>query len=87
MVMEVLLKEDLPFIYIADNGFRDYYKPQERLFDAVARKQVLILSPWEYDPVKRHVTRAECVAMNKMAEDICTLSLVPESDSGTNNKE
>ena len=87
MVMEVLLKEGLPFIYIADNGFRDYYKPQERLFDAVARKQVLILSPWEYDPVKRHVTRAECVAMNKMAEDICTLSLVPESDSGTNNKE
>ena len=87
MVMAELLKEGLPFIYIADNGFRTYYKPQKSLFDAVARKQVLILSPWEYDPVKRHVTRAECVAMNKMAEDICTLSLVPESDSGTNNKE
>jgi REP element-mobilizing transposase RayT len=26
-VMAVLLKEGLPFIYIADNGFRDYYKP------------------------------------------------------------
>ncbi len=70
-VMEVLLKEGLPFIYIADNGFRDYYKPQDSLFDAVARKQVLILSPWEYDPNKKHVSRAECVEMNKMAEEIC----------------
>ena len=73
-VMEVLLKEKLPFIYIADNGFRDYYKPQDSLFDAVARKEVLILSPWEYDPSKRHVNRAECVAMNQMAEEICAAS-------------
>ena len=72
-VMEVLLKEGLPFIYIADNGFRDYYKPQDSLFDAVAKKQVLILSPWEYDPDKKHVSRAECVEMNKMAEEICEI--------------
>jgi hypothetical protein len=78
-VMEVLLKEGLPFIYIADNGFRDYYKPQDSLFDAVARKNVLILSPWEYDPHKHHVTRAECVEMNKMAEEICALSISSES--------
>ncbi len=71
MVMEVLLKEGLPFIYIADNGFRDYYKPQDSLFDAVAAGRVLILSPWEYDPAKHHVTRPECVEMNKMAEEIC----------------
>lgn len=69
-VMEVLLKEGLSFIYIADNGFRDYYKPQDSLFDAVARKQVLILSPWEYDSHKKHVSRAECVEMNIMAEEI-----------------
>ena len=86
-VMEVLLRERLPFIYIADNGFREYYKPQDSLFDAVARKQVLILSPWEYDAGKKRVSRSECVEMNKMAEEICTLSIAPESDSGTNNKE
>ena len=34
-VLSVLLKENLPFIYLADNGFRDYYKPSEALFDAV----------------------------------------------------
>jgi hypothetical protein len=69
--MEVLLKEEHPFIYIADNGFRDYYKPQDGLFDAVAAGRVLILSPWDYDADKRHVTRADCVAMNQMAEEIC----------------
>ena len=71
--MEVLLKEKRPFIYIADNGFRDYYKPQDSLFDAVADKRALILSPWEYDADKKHVSRADCVAMNKMAEDICNV--------------
>ena len=75
-VMEVLLKEERPFIYIAENGFRDYYKPQDGLFDAVAAGRVLILSPWEYDADRRHVTRADCVAMNTMAEEICTLSSI-----------
>ena len=70
-VMIVLLAEEHPIIYIADNGFRDYYKPGDGLFDAVAAGRVLILSPWEYDPSKRHVTRPECVAMNQMAEEIC----------------
>lgn len=69
-VMAELLKEELPFIYIADNGFSDYYKPSAALFDAVAAKRVLILSPWEYDADKKHVSRADCVAMNKMAEEI-----------------
>ena len=78
-VMDVLLKEGLPFIYIADNGFRDYYKPQDNLFDAVARKQVLILSPWKYDAEKKHVSRADCVAMNKMAEEISSMSVAPNA--------
>jgi len=69
-VMAVLLKEELPFIYIADNGLGDYYKPSAALFDAVAAKRVLILSPWDYDPDKKHVSRADCVAMNQMAEEI-----------------
>lgn len=70
-VMDVLLREQHPFIYIADNGFGDYYKPMDSLFDAVAEGRCLILSPWEYENGKQHVTRAECVAMNKMAEEIC----------------
>ena len=77
-VMDVLIKEKYPFIYIADNGFREYYKPSDGLFDAVAEGRVLILSPWEYDAGKKHVTRAECVEMNRMAEDICAQMTMPE---------
>lgn len=69
-VLEVLLKEQRGIIYITDNGFRDYYKPADALFDAVAAGRVLIISPWEYDDGKKHVSRADCVAMNNMAEEI-----------------
>ena len=70
-VLAVLLKEGSRVIYIEDNGFRDYYKPSAVLFDSVAAGKVLILSPWEYDPKKKHVSREDCVEMNRMAEEIC----------------
>ena len=70
-VLAVLLKEGSRVIYIEDNGFRDYYKPSAILFDSVAAGKVLILSPWEYDPKKKHVSREDCVEMNRMAEEIC----------------
>ena len=73
-VMIVLLAEEHPIIILADNGFRDYYKPSNGLFDSVAAGRVLILSPWEYDADKRHISRADCVALNGMAEEICGLS-------------
>ena len=71
-VMDVLLRERLPFIYLADNGFRDYFKPQDSLFDAVATGHLLILSPWKYDPNKRHISRNECVALNDFASSIAS---------------
>ncbi len=70
-VMQVLLREQRPFICLTDNGFRDYYKPADSLFDACAAGRVLILSPWQYDAEKRHISRADCVALNGMAEEIC----------------
>lgn len=70
-VMQVLLREQLPFVYLADNGFRDYYKPVDALFDACASGRVLILSPWQYDASKHKISRADCVALNNMAEEIC----------------
>ena len=75
-VLYNVLSEGGKVIYLADNGFKDYYKPSDGLFDSVANKQVLILSPWAYDPKKHGISRAECVALNKMAEEICTLSSV-----------
>lgn len=70
-VMQVLLREQLPFVHLADNGFRDYYKPVDALFDACAAGRVLILSPWTYDAGKRKISRADCMALNNMAEEIC----------------
>lgn len=70
-VMQVLLKEQRSFILLTDNGFRDYYKPVDSLFDACAQGRLLILSPWPYDGGKRHISRADCVALNTMAENIC----------------
>lgn len=72
-VKDVLLRERHPFIVLADNGFRDYYKPPSDLFEAVAGGRVLILSPWEYDVGKRHISRADCMALNTMAEEIAAL--------------
>ena len=69
-VMLVLLRERHPFILLTDNGFRDYYKPADALFDACAEGRLLILSPWPYDSGKRHISRADCVALNAMAEEI-----------------
>lgn len=69
-VMQVLLDEQWPFICLTDNGFRDYYKPSDALFDACAAGRVLILSPWQYDANKRHISRADCVVLNNMAEEI-----------------
>lgn len=70
-VMQVLLQEQRPFVLLVDNGFRDYYKPADDLFDACADGHLLILSPWPYDGGKRHISRSECVALNAMAEEIC----------------
>ena len=69
-ILDILLREKHPFILLADNGFRDYYKPSDSLFDACAAGLLLILSPWPYDSGKRHISRADCVALNTMAEEI-----------------
>ena len=72
-VLNVLLAERHPIIVLADNGFRDYYKPSSNLFDGVAAGRIMILSPWEYDAGKRHISRADCVLLNTMADEIARL--------------
>ena len=69
-VLHALLRDNRYIIYLSDNGFGNYFKPSDLLFDAVAAGRLLILSPWTHDPDKRTITRAECVALNQMAEEI-----------------
>lgn len=70
-VMQVLLQEGYPLILLTNNGFRNYYKPADNLFDACAEGRLLILSPWHHNEGKRHISRSECVALNAMAEETC----------------
>lgn len=85
-VMQVLLQEQHPFILLTDNGFRDYYKPADFLFDACAAGRLLILSPWPYDSGKRHISRADCIAMNQMAEEICASLCAEQTTTLTNTQ-
>ena len=70
-VMMVLLQEGHPFILLLGNGFNEYYKPADTLFDACAAGRLLILSPWAFKEGKHHISRSECVALNAIAEEIC----------------
>ena len=69
-VLMVLIKEQRQVIYLSDNGFVEYYKPSDLLFDSVAAGRMLILSPHSYDAGKRRITRNECVMLNNMSEEI-----------------
>ena len=72
-VRDVALREGLPVIYILDNGMPDSvkYKPPGSLIEAIAAGRLLLLSPWPHHvPNKGRCTRAECTAMNAMAETI-----------------
>ncbi len=72
-VLDFLIRAEHPFIYLADNGFGDYYKPSSALFDAVNKGRALILSPWTHDPDKKHISRVECITLNSIAEELCRL--------------
>ena len=73
-ILSVLLKEQHPIIYLTNNGFGEYYKPSDYLFDAVATGHLLILSPWPYNDSQKRITREECVMLNNFAEEIAAPS-------------
>ena len=49
-----------------------------RMGIGIDRRQVRLGKAWEYDPKMTRVSRTRCVEMNKMAEDICTMSVDPQ---------
>ena len=48
----------------------DEYKPYGRYFDACARGQLLVLSPWEYSTNKNKLTRWQCLLLNDIAAQL-----------------
>ena len=87
-VRDEALQESLPVIQLSSTPFFDYYKPYGALFDACAAGLLLMLYPVSLSSVKpsaympssnpywqtqRRISRAECVALNTLAEEIAGL--------------
>ncbi len=68
-VLDVALREGLAVIVLVSEPFGEYYKPAGKLFDACASGMALILHPQAMTGT-RHITRAECVQLNGIAEQM-----------------
>lgn len=70
-IMRAAFEEDLPLIYLQENGFTDLAKPGGKRMEACARGQLLILAPWEHHNEKITIKRGQCLELNEMARIIC----------------
>ena len=70
-IMRAAFEEELPLIYLQENGFTDLAKPGGMRMEACARGQLLILAPWEHHNEKMTIKRGQCLELNEMAKKIC----------------
>ncbi len=78
-VMREAMNCGYSLIYLRNNGFSQYYKPSGEVFYACAKGQLLELSPYPYNPQKQDITRAQCMALNQLAIDMCSNGPAPIS--------
>ncbi len=70
VVMRTAMDARLPLIFITPWGFNKFSKPGHQYYDACADGRLLLLAPWPHQNERIPLTRAMCLALNKMAEDI-----------------
>ncbi len=70
VVMRAIMDAHLPQIFITPWGFNKFSKPGHQYFEACADGRLLLLAPWPHQNERIPLTRAMCLALNKMAEDI-----------------
>ena len=70
-IAKAAFEEGLPLVTILENGFPPFYKPSGKRFDACAAGRLLLLAPWPYHTDERTITRAQCLALNRLAEEVC----------------
>ena len=58
-------------ILLRENGFPPLYKPSGESFDACSEGRLLQLSPWLYHMERKVITRAQCLSLNALTEEIC----------------
>lgn len=69
-VMREAMNRGYRIILLRENGFPKMYKPYGESFDACAEGVLLQISPWEFNMVKKRITRDQCLVLNAMAEKI-----------------
>lgn len=72
-VMRTALNEGLPIIFLTPWGFTTFSKPGHQYYHACAEGRLLILAPWEHQTERTPLTRAMCLQLNAMVEDICKI--------------
>lgn len=72
-IMRTALNEGLPIIFLTPWGFTTFSKPGHQYYDACAEGRLLILAPWEHQTERTPLTRAMCLQLNAMVEDICKI--------------
>ena len=70
-IWKAAFEEGLPLVAILENGFPPFYKPAGKRFDACAAGRLLLLAPWPHHTETRPITRAQCLALNRLAEEVC----------------
>ena len=71
-IMRTAFEAGLPLILLQENGFSDLAKPNGAKFEACAKGQLLILAPWEHHNYHTTISRAQCLALNDLAREICS---------------
>lgn len=72
-VARAVMDAGYSLIVIFPNGIpphTDEYKPYGSYFDACARGQLLILSPWEFYAGRKNLTRWQCLMLNDIAAQL-----------------
>lgn len=77
-IARAAMEEGLPLIALKADGFAPRYKPPGRSFDACAAGKLLLLAPTGSVAQSgggsyrtRSITRSQCLALNRLAADIC----------------
>ena len=75
-VMREAMDRGYRVIAVRENGFPPLYKPAGESFDACSAGRLLQVSPWEYHTERRHISREQCLMLNRLVEDI--VAYVPQ---------
>ena len=70
-IMRTAFEAGFPLILLQENGFSDLAKPNGAKFEACAKGQLLIIAPWEHHNYHTTISRAQCLALNDLAREIC----------------